>query len=161
MKNKQITYFLITVVVIIWGGIFYRIFSSFFSSDEGLVRVAATPVIETPDNIFDAGSYTLKASYRDPFLGNTTIDKTESSRQIRIKPPEKKVQPVAAVDWSFVKYFGLIKNSGNNTKIGLISINNREHMIREGEVISDLKCMKSYNDSIIISYQGRVACIKR
>jgi hypothetical protein len=82
-------------------------------------------------------------------------------KQVVVRPVKKKPEPSVPVDVSFIKYFGLIRNSGSQKKIGLISVHNQEFMISEGEVISDVTCVKHYKDSIIISFQGKRACIKR
>lgn len=160
MKNKSITYLLLAVVVAIWGGIFFKVFSSLASPNQPVTRAAKVGPIEIiAEN--KPSVFTIRADYRDPFLGHRAVDHSTEDKPVVVKVAKKKAEPKVAPDMSFVKYFGLIRNSGSQKKIGLISIHNQEFMIGDGEEVSGVKCLKHYKDSIIISFQGRRACIKK
>ena len=159
MKNKSITYLLLAVVVAIWGGIFFKVFSSLASSEQPVARTAKVGPIENIEER-KPSVFTIRANYRDPFLGNR-VDHSTGDKPVVVKVVKKKEEPKVAPDVSFIKYFGLIRNSGTQKKIGLISIHNQEFMIGDGEEISGVTCLKHYKDSIIISFQGIRACIKR
>jgi hypothetical protein len=159
MKNKTLTYGLIGVAMLIWGWIFLTIFSSFFSSEKNVVNTLKKPAVVSNKIYQEPISFTLVANYRDPFLGK--VFEEPEFPKITARPPVKVKEPQIPVDWSFVKYLGMIKNPNSDKKIALISIKGQEHMISEGQIIADVKCIKNYKDSIRISYQGRSTCIKR
>lgn len=162
MKSKAVTYSLLAVVVLIWGGIFVKVFTTLgSSSDKGVVvRRKATLPEEVAEN--RQAVYTIRANYRDPFLGSVAspvaLKKTAAVALKRAEKIQKKNTPV---DVSFVRYFGLIRNAASQKKIGMISIHDQEFMISEGEVVSGVTCLKHYRDSTIISFQGKRACIKK
>lgn len=161
MKNKSVTYLLLAVVVAIWGGIFFKVFSSLASTDRPVATVAKVGLIENIEEN-KPSVFAIQANYRDPFLGSRVDDRPAGDKPVVVKPVvKKKEEPKVAPDVSFVKYFGLIRNSGSQKKIGLVSIHDQEFMIGDGEEISGVKCLKHYKDSIIISFQGKRACIKR
>lgn len=166
MKNKTITYFLLGTVVLVWGGIFLKVFATFFSQDKSVQNIPIHKSVETPVD-YGTAVYSIRANYRDPFLSNSIIAERESSSdegRIERKQQAKKVLPKqieTPIDWSFVKYLGSIKNSGNGKKIALVSIRNQEVMIEEGMEHEGLKCLKYYRDSIVVIYQGKRACIKK
>jgi hypothetical protein len=160
MKNKTITYGLLVVVLIIWGGIFYRIFISFFPADKPIAKNEQKFTIESVSGFEEAQSFALRSGYRDPFLGDThTSDFSEENKPV--KKILKKVSVEPSIDWSFVKYLGLIKNSGNTRKLAMVTIHGMEYMLSEGEEMSSVKCLKNNKDSILISYQGKVKWIKK
>ncbi len=166
MKNKALTYFLLGTVALIWGGIFLKVFATFFSQEHDVPSIPVHKSLETRVD-YETPTYSIKANYRDPFLGNSAAPEGKpllAEGRTEGKPVEKKVAPKpieAPMDWSFVKYLGSIKNSGNGKKIALVSIRNQEVMIEEGIEHDGLKCLKHYRDSIVVIYQGKRACIKK
>lgn len=154
-------------VLLIWGGIFLKVFATFFSQDKN--THSSIPIPKSRENRveYEATIYSIKTNYRDPFLGNSASIENESlppGERVERKEPARKVVPKiveAPVDWSFVKYLGSIRNSGSGKKIALVSIRNQEVMIEEGMEHDGLKCLKYYRDSIIVIYQGKRACIKK
>jgi len=167
VKNKAITFFLLGTVLLIWGGIFLKVFATFFSQEKNAHSISIRKSLENRVE-YEATMYSIKANYRDPFLGNSASIENESvsppGERVERKEPARKVLPKiieAPVDWSFVKYLGSIRNSGNGKKIALVSIRNQEMMIEEGMEHDGLKCLKYYRDSIIVIYQGKRACIKK
>jgi hypothetical protein len=161
MKNKTITYLLIGIVILVWGWIFYKIFSSFHASGSS-PQLEIISHQQPRDEQQPIKEFSLKANYRDPFLGKDYREVVPQKKSDRTKlKPEIKVDPIPTINWSFIRYMGLIKNPDSGKKIALISVHNKELMISEGETISEVKCIKHYRDSIKVSYQGKVACIKR
>lgn len=162
MKNKKVTTLLIIVVVGIWGVIFFRLVSSMSGEDDYIGRSDIRVKINAKD-FQEIKPYILIAKYRDPFLGRTFHEEGKGviSQRKNIPIVKKETIPAVEIDWSFIKYLGLINNSKINKKVGLISINNDEYMISDGDVIKEVKCIKTYKDSICISYQGKIKCLKR
>jgi hypothetical protein len=160
MKNKAVTYVLIGFVLIIWGGIFYKVFASFFSSPAVRERPAVKENVKAVEAYREAPPFALSANYRDPFLGTVRAEGVTPKKKTGA-PLKKAVVPAVPFDWSFIRYFGLIKNSSTGKKVALVSMHDQQRMLAEGEVWGDLKCLKNLKDSVFISYQERTTWIKR
>lgn len=163
MKNKTTTYFLISVVLGVWGVIFYRIFNS-ISDGEDTSQSKAPKVVMKMEDYKTEASFGLLLNYRDPFLGKQrNYNEGASLQPIRkaTPPPPKPevVEPV--IDWGFIAYVGQIKNPATNIKVALVNLRGREYMTSEGDIIEDIEVLKYFKDSIQISYLGKVKFIKR
>ena len=70
MKNKKLTYFLIALVVFVWGLIFYKILVGVFDGNKNYV-ITNIQKKSVKDIIITSDTFTIKANYRDPFLSKT------------------------------------------------------------------------------------------
>jgi hypothetical protein len=165
-NNKTSTYILLIIVLGLWIVVFYRIYKSFFSEDEGeMVAV----VNAKPNKIVleDSNTFLLKANYQDPFLGKfaTSLMRSGNSSGVvttvnKTSIPKVKIEPVK-IDWSFIKYFGLIKNHQTQKQVALVSINGRQHMVSEGDNVDEVLFVKNFRDSIKITYQRETIFLKK
>ena len=153
MKNKSLIYILIPLVFLLWGLIFYKIFSK-IDKQETVFKSLTNNRIKSIEELRD--SFVLKANYRDPFLSlnskilnnsneldhlNTNVNKFSKSKfsKFNIVFPE-------------LKYFGLIINASSKKKIGLFQVNNRDVLLRENELYNEMKIVRFYNDSVKIMF---------
>lgn len=162
MKSKKITYLLIGLVAIVWGLIIYRIFDSLNQNNDqpepkytGVVKKK----LENYDSIYPHTQLAL--NYRDPFgiaRNDTAIVKISKNHDLKISDviPAKP----AAINWNFVNYSGYINNPQSKKIISIMKINGREAMMKDGEVIDRVKLLKNMEDSIKISYLGKIRFIK-
>ena len=157
----MLTYLLIAGSLLVWGLVFYKVFSYIGGGDGSTVTnipsIAAPPVLEKEEE------YTLLLNYRDPFLGKTEtgIEKSNIGSAVKKKKMAKIKEPGKPIDVSFISYAGMITNPSTKRKVALITIKGRQSMVAEVEVLDDVKFIKNYRDSIQISYLGRTAYIKR
>lgn len=166
-NNKTSTYILLIIVVGLWIVVFYRIYKSFFADDEGgMVAV----VNSKPNKIVleDSNIFLLKANYQDPFLGrfSNSLVRSANSTNVVVSSVKKAVAPKVKkepikIDWSFIKYFGLIKNQQTQKQVALISINGKQHMVSEGEKVDEVLLVKNFKDSIKVTYQGETIFLKK
>lgn len=122
MKNKGVTYLLIAAVCMIWGIVIYRIFSGMSDDDTNYSQTQVSKYIDI-DSVSE--TYSLIASYRDPFLGKSFVSKPIYSNSLSIKQTKKIVtsapksvevpKAIVYIDWSFIQYNGLISNKGTST----------------------------------------------
>ncbi|MFN3402668.1 MAG: hypothetical protein ACK40G_01145 [Cytophagaceae bacterium] len=164
MKGKSVTYFLIAGVVVIWGIIFYRIYISVSSSDNNIIYKA--PVVMSGAEINVKDTFDLVANYRDPFLGN--LAKVAEDKPVILKaavPVVKNVpkikEPEPEMDWSFISYFGNIKNPQTQKTVALISIHGKDYMVSVGQEIQGVVILNNMNDSIRISFEKKSKVIKK
>jgi len=163
MKNKKtLTYALLAGSLLVWGLVFYKLFSYIGGDDS---PNANNKTITVPHQIEKEESYTLIANYRDPFLGKqeksqggeggvNLIIKRKSVVKV-VKEPEK------PLDLTFISYTGMITNPSTKKKVALVTIKGKQSMVSEGEVLDEITFVKNYKDSIQISYLGKTAYVKR
>jgi len=155
MKDKKMTYLLICCVAVVWGVIFYRVFSGLASETPEL------PVAKTLKgsyfNLVDHAGDTVRLdlSYSDPFseaymetLPETLPEKSALIFQAKVVPLKPKT------DWSGIVYSGQLYNSAQRRHVAIINVKGREVMLGEGERGEGLKFVKRIGDSIRVEYQG-------
>jgi hypothetical protein len=78
VKKKSTTYLLISVLVIVWGGIGYKIYTGLFD-DGGPLPMTN---LQSKHQVSVAGkdTFSLIADYLDPFLRNTNTSFTERNQ---------------------------------------------------------------------------------
>ncbi|QDW25189.1 hypothetical protein FFJ24_010350 [Pedobacter sp. KBS0701] len=155
MKDKKMTYLLICCVAVVWGVIFYRVFSG-LASETPELPVAKTlkgAYFKLVDHAGD--TVQLDLSYSDPFSEAYTETLTEMlpERSALISRPH--VVPLKPkTDWSGIVYSGQLYNSAQRRHVAIINVNGREVMLGEGERGEGLKFIKRIGDSIKVEYQG-------
>lgn len=152
MKNRKLIYFLAPLVVLIWGLIIYKVISG-LNDDDSLVPVFKPFVSEGGKEQID--TFLLDASYRDPFL-STTIKINRSSESIKALSNRRSLSQVNNVPAQpDAQYFGIISNSKSKYKVGLIKIQGKDCLLKEGDLTANkLKIIKLYKDSAIIMQQN-------
>jgi len=164
LKNKGVTYLLLAVVCAIWGIIIFRIIKG-LSGDEEVNNVNNTQTFTSNDK--NEETYTIIASYRDPFLGGVrqaNVNREPTSRSTSLVKPKVKVSnpvipipvpvvPVVIIDWSFIQYKGQISNKGGKA-VGIVTIRGNEHLITANSKVADVKIMTVSKDSILVEYNG-------
>lgn len=147
LKNKKITYLLIALVALIWGLIFYKVYSNF--GGENQVEKNFSQSVVKFDNEQRDSVFTLLLDYPDPFLKGPgqqiDIPNTETAK-IAISP--------AAVSWPSIEYRGLLTNSSKNESTGLLKILNSNLLVKQGKVYSAIKIQTISRDSILLEYQN-------
>ncbi|MDF2456916.1 MAG: hypothetical protein K0R51_2909 [Cytophagaceae bacterium] len=166
--NKPMTYVLIAGVLMVWGLVFYRVFSD---GTESTLQTSNTlyKASNTKSSSFAKDNFELLLSYRDPFLshqvragnGFASFPSEQRVGSAKVKKKVKEVVPVVAIDWSFISYLGLVANKVQNKNIGLVVINNKEYMVNEGDCIENVTIVKKSKDSINVSYNKEKKWIKR
>lgn len=159
MKNKKLTYFLIAIVLGVWGLILYRIFDAVGDNDETTIPVAVKQAKEAfNDYSLPKDTAKLLLNYRDPF--GITKPKDTAVRISKATPLKSTVGPAKpAMNWSFISYSGYIRNPASKKLIALVSINGQNLTLAEGETKNQVKLLKNLRDSIKISYEGKTKFI--
>ena len=160
MKNKKMTIVLILSVSAVWGIIFYKLFSASGGDDTYVLSATvAPPAYESLDDYKLKDSFKLQLNYRDPFLGKQVRPDTAASSGLKPASTQIPVRPVISkppVNWGAIKYTGYITNPANKRIVSILTINNKEYMLSDGEAADGLKLVKSFKDSVKVSYQQSV-----
>jgi hypothetical protein len=147
-KNKKITYLLIVLVGLIWGVVFYKIYSNFGGNrqmkNNTPSKVAAIET-EKSDSIFP-----LTLNYPDPFL--------KGMGQPTGIPVKNKDKP--KVNWPLIEYRGLLTNNIKKESTGLLKVQNSNLLVKQGKVYSGVKVRTMMKDSIFLEYLSEVKWIR-
>lgn len=154
MKNKKTIYFLLPIVLLIWGVVIYKFFS-FTGKYE--VTNYDTSVNLQPLQFKKSEPVIIKAEYRDPFLGKIYLPEKHKRRLSGIQPKTKVIsEPVV---WPNVVYKGMVSDLKNKKKVFMIVFNGQTHLVHENETVEDITVKKGNRTSIDVKYKGDVTTI--
>jgi len=151
LKNKTKTSVLGLLVLGIWGTIGYKIISGINptqpSSDNSLV---------TPDFALEytkeKDSFKIINLDRDPFLGTILVSKKTNKTVLGSKKKE--------VNFPEVVYKGILETNGSNNRIFILSINNKEYLLKKGQIADSVKLNYGNTKSVRVSYKNTSKTIK-
>ena len=160
MKNKKLNYFLIVVVLAVWGIAIYRVVDGLNAGDDD-GATATVKTVKEPYNDFAVAKDTtrLLLNYRDPFGLVKQKDTVNSYVKRSYHKTIMTVQKQQAFNWGFIQYSGYIRNPVSKKLITLLSINGKNEMLSEGESRDQVKLLKNLKDSIKVSYNGKIKFI--
>lgn len=150
MKNKKLTYILIPVAIIVWGGIILRIVGFNTNDSNSSAQNENTQYSDTLE--FEKNDFELVTNYRDPFLGkfikgtHSISKKPVKSKKVNPKPKKKEV-----IVWPHIDYDGSISN--DSRVIAVLKINQKKFLLQQGEEMNGLTIKKVFKDSVLISYK--------
>ena len=152
--------FLVIIVVIIWGLIFYKIFSTIGSHDNTNNNMAMQ-ALRKDTGFHRADTFMIMNNYRDPFLGTRTTNYKKENASVVKKntPPVPKI--VVVVKWPVIVYNGLIKKKESVKPLALVKIDGKSEFMTKGSVVSDVELVNLYRDSISVSFNGEKKVIKK
>lgn len=161
MKNKKTLYFLLSAAILIWGLVFYRIFSAVISENSTNLPLENISV-DIEKTTLD--TFSIYADYNDPFLKKnwSFIDevKLESNKsQKKNKETIEKQQQI--INWPKISYGGLVKNQKSNKQVVLLTIDGNSHLMNAGETISGISLIKVFTDSIEVLFEKDKRFIKK
>jgi len=143
LKNKTKTYILLTLVLGIWGIIGYKILSATNPSSPEIVQqdidTSFNPKVKT-----ETDTFSIQITNRDPFLGTLLVKK---------KPKINKSKREEII-WKPIVYHGNVSNQNGKTKVFIISIDNKQYLMKLGQIIDQVKLVRGNNKSVLLSYKG-------
>lgn len=153
MKNKKLIYILIPLVLLIWGLIVIRIIKQIHHSQKPAMENASYSKNNNPGPVADSSALILK--YRDPFLHGFIRKSSDSGRSDNLFSNNSNLTTVTKAPVSFPNtgYSGLVINSKNKQKLGLLKIDNKDFLVQEGDLVSGEKIIRLHADSVIISFK--------
>jgi len=155
MPKKYLNAILILLLLCIWGAVFWKHFIK--PKTEVAAMSVISPVAYNTKFSIPKDTFDLEIT-NNPFKTATLKRPVVSAR--KSNAVKKKVKPVNKV-WPSIQYYGFVKRSQNTTRLALIKVSNKLYRKREQESFNDLKLLKAYNDSIIITFNGDKKTIYR
>lgn len=162
MKNRT-NIILIAVVVAIWALVGLKATGKLFSGDETMEGVEET-VVSAESSPQKWTNEKLQLNYPDPFLGTTARPevKKQTSNQISVTyTPKVKIEKPITNEAPIVRFFGLVRNTGTNKMVAIVSISNQEKRMLAGETYKDIKLEKITRDSILVSWSKNKWYVKK
>ncbi len=142
-KNVK-TYVLLGAVIVIWGIIAIRIFSALSPEPEEQKIVSNATFTRLKPKHQD--TFTIKADYRDPFLGTTRKPSTQAKKPKKVI--KKEMPPLN------IQYTGSMLNSSNNKRIFFVTLNGQQHLLETGKTAQEVTLVRGSEKTITIRYQG-------
>lgn len=140
-------------MVLIWGLIFYKIYSNFNGKDQKIESFQAiVPVVENEklDSVF-----TLSLNYADPFLkGIEIISYSEGNEAI------SNTKNYFTVTWPLIEYRGLLTSRENDKSTGFLKIQGLDCLVKEGYEYASVKVIQLKTDSIFLTFQKEKRWVK-
>jgi type II secretory pathway component PulC len=159
MKNKKMTYVLLPLVMIVWGIVFFKIFSAIKPSS---AAVSDMNIIKRGDDssLFKVDTFSIVNNYRDPFNNKpSTTNKSGTSHNVPVK--KKVVVTNTPLKWPEIVYNGIIKNKNSPQQLVMVKINGASNFMTKGENIAGVQLLKVYKDSIVICYSGEKRTVRK
>ena len=158
MKGKNAIYILLPLVIIIWGLISYRLYST-LKKDELSSPEKDRAIIPSSNEIISP-NFEISPNYRDPFLGKLVSEKKIAKQGGSKITPSKQKLPSPSVPWPLIKYGGIIKNQQSNSQLVLVTINGKENIMKVNQSSNDILLNKIYKDSIEVVFQKEKKVVK-
>ncbi len=140
MSKKQKTYFLLAVVILVWGAVAVQIYRYYEPSSTIPFNTVQKFKPKTPIKKVD---YTIKPDYRDPFLGKLYK---------KPKPKVKRKQPKPEIVFPTISYHGVI-NGENKTYI--ISIDGSQEIFKVKDIFKGVELIRGNEKEITMKFQGK------
>lgn len=155
MKNKKLSWFLLPVVLAIWGIIGWKVYAAMKQEPEE-ESVFADHSDLIGDTSFVPEDYELILDYRDPFLGKTEVKKPKTN-SIAVIPPQPPVKSTAETDvWPVITYSGLVREPKSGKTVGFLTIAGESCFVQTGDILGDLSVGKCNKDSVQV-LKGKVS----
>ncbi|MCX2680345.1 hypothetical protein OOZ15_10370 [Galbibacter sp. EGI 63066] len=156
MKNKLKTYFLLFVVLVIWGLIGYNIYASLYgnptpkTAENDVLSMTYKP--RTPEK---QKSFSINRHERDPFLGTMSV-KPKKNRVAK-----KQVKPKPETPAVNITYSGMVGNNDKKERIFFLSINGTQHLMKINDEMSGVKLISGDEVKIIVLENKKRRTIER
>ncbi len=165
MKNKKLLYILLPAVLVIWGGIFYRIYDAVSGKDD--TKDTPTTAVQKPAPSQLADTTQLLANYRDPFLDGVVglSDRSYGVIGVRtsavvpvpvvmVTPPPTPIVVTPPVPWPAIQYKGMIQNANSASKIALLQMNGKSYMVSEKQAVQEVQITTIHKDSVGVRFRS-------
>lgn len=150
MKNKKNIYILLPIVLFVWGGVLYQVFS--FTNTEEVISSASPEFTIKPLKIKKRQAFAINVNYRDPFLGKMYAPQTSS--KVKSVIVKKTVQHHENVVWPAILYKGMISDTKDKNKIFMLVIEGHNTYMRIGDTENEIFLKNGDKESVYVKYKG-------
>jgi hypothetical protein len=144
MKSNKKTYLLLTLVLIIWGLLAFRIVKTLNPTEEKKEPIEIT-TSDIPEITIKRDTFSISGDYRDPFLG--TLPK--KTRKSKISKPKKIEVPKRNIT-----YQGSVALNDSGDRMFFVSVDGQQHVFEKRKEIDGVMLISGDKKSIKIKYKG-------
>jgi hypothetical protein len=157
MKNKKNIYILLPVVLLVWGGVLYQVFS--FSKTDEILENTSIDLNIKPFKLKERTPFAINVNYRDPFLGKryVTQEAVPSKKKTTKIKKESKLEEV--IIWPSIIYKGIVSDTKDKIKIYMLYINGKMYLMKKGETENEVFLKGGDKESIYVKYKGNLNLI--
>lgn len=156
MKNKKSIFFLLAIVLLIWGGVLYQ-FSSFSNTDDAMLNTATDFNIK-PFKLKERKTFSVNVNYRDPFLGKMyapqQASKTKSTSKIKKAPQVQ--EPIV---WPTILYKGIVSDTKEKNRIFMLVIAGQSFFMKKGDTENEIYLKDGDKESVFVKYKNNLNLI--
>eukprot|EP01136_Pigoraptor_vietnamica_P032407 Opistho-1_new@94216 len=145
IMHKKLTYFLLIIVLSLWGAIFYRIYNA--TAEEEIVKEQYNGGSKQYFKLVnhEDDKFLLILDYRNPF-SEPDLSFSKENKVITNKPVLiNKIDQKPTVQWPPINYLGYIINPANKQKVAIVRVAERELMMGEGDKVNGVKLIPMYS----------------
>jgi type II secretory pathway component PulC len=146
LKNKTKTYALLVLVFTIWGIIGFKMFSAIKPEIPEQVNQQST-ILFIPKTDISGDVFSIQPSERDPFLG-TLYTKKQTKKKSKSKVEKQELV------WVPIVYHGIVSSSNNKEGIYILSIQGKQHLVKIGQTINNVKLLRATRTEILVQFKG-------
>jgi len=155
LKNKTKTYLLLVAVLGIWGTIGYKIING-INPEEPEINPQNFDITFNPKEEKTIDTFSIQETNRDPFLG-TLSNKIMPKGSRNLSNANHK--PV--VNLLNITFSGLIKKQNSSDQVFVVTINNKQHLLKKGQVVDSVKLVHGNSKEIVVLFKNTTQKIKR
>ena len=158
MNKKTKTIALIIITVLVWGYSALEWIDYMDASDEEYSTQVSQYIPQVaPLKLKPQQKSDLQLNYRDPFLNKKTKNKvtaqapvfSSTNRQQTRTPSPIKPKETTVIKWPKIVYSGVINN-----QLGLLKIDDKDYLVKAGDVKNEVIINEIFSDKIIISFKA-------
>ncbi len=147
MKNKKNIYILAAAVLLVWGILGYRIFST-IKPTINTQQTATTTAQFKPSTLQENTQFTINTNYRDPFLGELS-----KKQAIKSKKAQKSIVKTPKILFPAITYKGLVSGKKNKSQVFLITINGQQYFFKKNTTHNTVKLIRGTTKEVILTFQ--------
>lgn len=152
--KKGKTYLLLSIVIIVWGFLGYRIYSSFYDDEDSMI-VNKTNFTKQPRKNSPKEKLEIEYPNRDPFLGKIYKPKPKESTKRKI-PVKKSYDSI----FRNIRYKGFIKNKTDDSPLYLISYRQRSYVLKLKDEFENIMLLGGTPNEIKVKYKTETKTIR-
>ncbi len=149
MKNKKNIYLLLPVVLIIWGLLGYRVYTSLSPTDTVIQDNLPTTQFK-PQEIVATETFTISTDYIDPFLGEVS-----KKSKVITKKSNKKVTATPQSPFPTIVYKGVVAATGKKEQVFIISINGKQYFFKKNNTKNEVKLVRGMATEVVVQFQNQ------
>lgn len=155
MKHKKSIYFLLPLVIFIWGSVMYEFFS--FSNDQEIEQKNGSQDDDFSLEFKKREITRINVMYRDPFLGKVYRESNARivSSKKAVVPKGKQPKIEETIVWPALQYKGIVSDTKEKNKVFMLIINGKTFLMKAGETENEVYLKSGDRTSVLVNYKGK------